>query len=287
MSALHRSQTNRELQNRIRDFSKSAISKANVSEALHHWTFRYSTAALIGSLIFGVIIGLSEPVFWFSLGTVVTTIASYAFHRYYKAGQFERMYVLTMNKQIEQETIAKRELLAEELTKHHCSEGAQQLEQLQADFDSLVELLETKLDRREITFQRYHGMIQEVYLSGIDNLRTILTTLMSVSEIDTDVLKAKIDKLKQDDSPTASHEREILQKRITLKDLQDAKVRTLLVQNEEAITKMELTAAAIAEMDTGQNEGKRGMESSMNDLARITRRAEQNREIKRTIQEYT
>lgn len=268
-----------------RDFSKKSIGRAATASALKHWTFQYSLALLAGAAIFGAIVGLSEAVFWMGIGALAASCLSFTWKRYFREDAFEKQYVDAMRREIECETQQKRKQLAGDLAKVGCPDGVAQLKQLQADFDSLAELLQTKLDTSEITYQRYLGMAEEVFLSGIDNLMKVLTALMSISEIDEDQIAARLARLeKETQSPERGSEMNALRSRLEIRKRALDKVRRLLAENEMAITKLEETALLIADMDTGLDEGKVDMENSMKDLMRIVERARKTIQVREQTQ---
>ena len=51
------------------------------------------------------------------------------------------------------------------------------------------------------------------------------------------------------------------------------KTKRLLLENEQAMTQLDETTVAIADMDTGQDEAEVDMENSMRDLEEIIERA--------------
>ena len=226
------------------------------------------------------IVGVSEFAFGLGVGAFTIACGSLIWNRFCRADAFEKDYIDKMQKEIEQETLEKRQQLSEDLKELKCFRGVTQLNQFQADYDNLIELLQTKINPNEVTYKRYHGMIQEVYLSGIDNLRKCLTSLMSISEIDETPIRERLGQLSKIRTDDARLEADQLQRRLEIRQNRLEKVEDLLIENEAAITKLEETATLVADLDTGIDEGKVSMDDSMADLMRIISRAKKNREIK-------
>lgn len=261
----------------VRDFSQKSIKKALLKNTAGHWSFQYSLVGVIGSVACGALFGINEIIYLAFFSTFGASCFSWIYNYFIKADTFELRYIDNLKRKIEEETEGKRRRLAQELKALNCPRGYKQLTQLQADFDSLVELLGTMLNTHEVTYKRYHGIALEVFLSGIDNLKKILTALMSISEINETDIQNSINKLKN--TPGKENEIKVLQERIQIKNQQLKKVDEYLNQNEIAITQLEKTAALITNLDSGLDEGKIDMESSMDDLSRIVDQAKKRMQI--------
>jgi hypothetical protein len=229
---------------------------------------QYPAAAAILAAVGGAVLGFSEPLFWVVTGSFGVSAFSWVWQRICLADKNQRQYISKVQKEIEAETEKKRRRLLEDLTKVGCGRGVKQLQELEAEFDSLVNLLRQKLDQKEITYQRYYTMSQGVFLAGIDNLRKVLEALLSVDQVDVSGLEREIRTLK---SPNCSERKKVgrieaLQARIdNVKKQQDA-AEDLLDENEQAITQLNTAGTEIAEMDAGLDEGRTGMAQAMDDL---------------------
>lgn len=260
----------------VHDFSPAAIKKALKRNARNHWGTRYSGVLLLLSILAGGLFGFSELIFFSIVGTVGIGCISWVYNYYIKAGNFELRYVERLRRALEQQTHRKRQRLKQDLVEVGCQEGARQLDQLWNKFDSLAELLADKLDTGELTYNRYYGIAQEVLLSGIDNLTAVVSALKSVSEIDVKHINQRLKLLGEDRNKDPDIEEEFvaLEKRLELRQRQLDKVKHLLLENEKAMTQLDETTAAIADMDTVRGEAEVDMENSMLALAEITERAQ-------------
>ncbi len=259
------------------DFSPKAIRRALKRRAGNHWTTRYSAVIFLLAILGGGLFGFSEVVFVAIIGTMGAGCLSWVYNYYVQSGKFEQRYVSQLQKAIREQTERKRERLKEELLDLDCLEGANQLDKLQAKFDCLIELLADKLDTSELTYGRYYGIAQEVLLSGIDNLSAVVSALKSISEIDENYIVERLDELRaQTASQDSESEKEIdtLETRLAIRRKQEEKVKRLLLENTEAMTQLDQTNVAIADMDTGMGEAKVDMENSMKELSEITKRAQ-------------
>ncbi len=258
------------------DFSPKAIRRALKQRAGNHWTTRYSAVIFLLAILGGGLFGFSEVVFVAIIGTMGAGCLSWVYNYYIQSGKFEQRYVSQLQKAIREQTERKRERLKEELLDLDCLEGANQLDKLQAKFECLVELLADKLDTSELTYGRYYGIAQEVLLSGIDNLSAVVSALKSISKIDENYIVERLAELRASASQDSESEKEIdtLETRLAIRRRQQEKVKHLLLENTEAMTQLDQTNVAIADMDTGMGEAEVDMENSMKELAEITKRAQ-------------
>ena len=258
------------------DFSPKAIRRALKQHAGNHWTTRYSAVIFLLAILGGGLFGFSEVVFVAMIGTMGAGCLSWVYNYYIQSGKFEQRYVSQLQKAIREQTERKRERLKEELLDLDCLEGANQLDKLQAKFECLVELLADKLDTSELTYGRYYGIAQEVLLSGIDNLSAVVSALKSISKIDENYIVERLAELRTSASQDSESEKEIdtLETRLAIRQKQEEKVKHLLLENTEAMTQLDQTNVAIADMDTGMGEAEVDMENSMKELAEITNRAQ-------------
>lgn len=255
------------------DFSPKAIKKALQKYSLGHWSTKYSFTFLTVAALSGLFFTFTETAFAVIIVSLGCGCLSWVYHYFFRGDHFRHQYVEKLQKAIQSETERKRQTIHQELIGHHCEEGARQLDELQRKFDSLVELLGDKLDQSELTYKRYYGIAQEVFLSGIDNLSMVVSALKSISEIEVKPIQERLSQLKESQDPELQEEINALQKRLHLRQNQIEKVKHLLVENEKAMTLIDETQVAIADMDTGQGEAKIDMENSMKALQEIAQRS--------------
>jgi hypothetical protein len=165
--------------------------------------------------------------------------------------------------------------LRQQLDRLDHAEGLSQLARLQEKYQAFAELLGRKLNPGELTYGRYLGMAEQVYLAGLDNLQRIVHTLHSVQTIDRDYVQRRIAELEALASPSQTQVRELeaLQDRLVLRRNQLDKVAAWQAQNEQAMTRMDQTMAAIAGMTTVQGHAGTDLETAMQALQELAARA--------------
>ena len=142
--------------------------------------------------------------------------------------------------------------LQEELEALDDTRAARQLNAIQEKRDSLVEVLNRRLEAGEMTYARYLSTAQQVYLAALENLREVAVAEQSVSAIDEDYIAQRLDELADQDDASAIAERGSLEDRRSLLETQDKKVADLLAQNESAMTLLDRTSTALADAPIGR-----------------------------------
>jgi hypothetical protein len=154
------------------------------------------------------------------------------------------------------EEVDPRELaaLAAELDALPDTQPAEQLAALQQKRQSLVNVLERRLDAGELTYSRYLATSQQVYNSALHNLREVALAYESISTIDEAYIDRRIAELVHDDSDDVSvaRERSTLEQRRELRTSQRRKIAQLLAQNESALTALNRTTTALADVPIGK-----------------------------------
>lgn len=148
--------------------------------------------------------------------------------------------------------------LRTELEALHDPQPGEQLVALQQKRQSLVNVLERRLDAGELTYSRYLATAQQVFNVALHNLREVAVAYESISSIDDAYIERRLTELQtgeasdRADDPAASRERDTLEQRRELRRLQLRKIAQLLAQNESALTALNRTTTALADVPIGQ-----------------------------------
>lgn len=165
-------------------------------------------------------------------------------------------------------------MLEQDLTRLGAPQGTEQLRKLRPLLGDLREVLNQRLDSGEVTFARYMGAAEQVYLSALDNLRDVDVALRSVQSIDSAAIGQQLEQLRKPDRPSAAQQQRIdsLVERKNLVDRQYKRVDDLLTQNESAITALLNAATAMANAET-QASAAVDADTAMAELERLAARA--------------
>jgi hypothetical protein len=155
---------------------------------------------------------------------------------------------------VEEVDPAELEALEAELAVLPDSQPAEQLVALQQKHRSLVNVLERRLDAGELTYSRYLATSQQVFNSALHNLHEVAVSYESISSIDEGYIERRLAELAVDDSDDEAvrRERATLASRREMRTGQRRRIAQLLAQNESALTALNRTTTALAEVPIGK-----------------------------------
>ena len=144
--------------------------------------------------------------------------------------------------------------LRTELARLADTQPMEQLDALLQKRQSLINVLTRRLDAGELTYGRYLSTSQQVFGSGLDNLHEVALAYESISTIDETYIDRRLAELAGDDSDVeaATRERDTLGRRRELRTTQRRKIAQLLAQNESALTALDRTTTALADVPMGK-----------------------------------
>ncbi len=258
------------------DFAPKAIRRALLDYANSHWVFRYSIPLFFGSILFSILFGFSYSKFLITVALLGIGGISWIFNYYFFADKFKRKYLDHLNQIVADYTQSKLKNLKDDLKKFDDYVAAKQLEQFIKKFEVLADILKTKFNPDSLTFGRYFGIVQEVYLSGIDNLADILVAHKTIQSIDVNYINDRLNKLgtADKDSLVIKKEVEALQRSLDSHKEQKFKIQELMAENELALTQIDETTIAISEISKSRDkQAEIDMENSMKALAEMKERS--------------
>lgn len=146
------------------------------------------------------------------------------------------------------------EALRAELAALPDTQPAEQLDALEQKRRSLVNVLDRRLDAGELTYSRYLATSQQVYNSALHNLHEVAVAHESISSIDEAYIDRRLAELAADggDDESVRRERDTLLSRRELRNTQRRRISQLLAQNESALTALNRTTTALADVPIGK-----------------------------------
>ncbi len=134
------------------------------------------------------------------------------------------------------------------------TQPTEQLDALLQKRQTMIKVLQRRLDAGELTYARYLATSQEVFASALDNLHEVAVASESISTIDVTYIDRRLTELAADDSDldAAERERSTLERRRELRTSQRRKIARLLAQNEAALTALDRTTTALADVPIGK-----------------------------------
>jgi hypothetical protein len=266
---------------RLQDFSQGAIQRQIVRQGLSHWltlyppalglplgfaAYLFNTPLLYLGLLGGLTVGLGSAIVnIFFRGEALS--ASYLQQLAEKTSQQKSQMLERLRCGIQQ----MRTILGAE---EYAEQGLEQFERMRDKFDTLRALLSEKFSQGELAYGRFLGAAEQVYLGSLDNLQRIVSLLESVGGIDLAYIDKRLASLEVMTSEADRKERETLLRRSRLRCAQLERVNELLTANEEAMTTLEETVAAVTAMSTDATFAAGDFETAIEQLQQIAARAQ-------------
>lgn len=254
------------------DFSRQAIARQVAAVTAQKPYVLYPLAAgLLGGLS---ALLLGTPLLPALLGGGIG-IAAWIFDNTLRREHHANDHVKRLHEILARRTQASLVSLQAELKEVGEVEGLDQLLRLKQKYRAFEELLRRKLNPAELTFGRYLGMAEQLYLGGLDNLNTISNIRRGLNTINLAHIQRRVDHIVRDGRVDASEEQEMdaLSRRQVLMRQQGDQINTLLAQNEAAMTKLDEVMASIAALNLGDRRASMDMEQAMLELEELARRS--------------
>lgn len=254
-------------------FSKRAISKSVREKTVTHPISLYGTTIGLGSL-FGFAM-LDIPLLLMAgVGSLGLGLGSFALNYFLRYNTFAENYLSEIRANMSKEMDKMRIGLKKDLSELDLSQASLQVEKLHANFENVKSVLGEKLNVTEITYGRYLGVAEQLYLGALDNLNKVRLIKQSIETIDINYINSQLEQMDADkdkDSINSLTER----KNILLKE--EVVMRDLLKQNEVVMTRLVDTASTIAKTEIQPGKASMDLEVSMNELAKLTQSFEKYR----------
>lgn len=266
----------------MKDFSEKNIKKKVFSEIAQHPVSIFPLI-LGGMGFYAVFLGLLSGTlfFWLTLGGAALGLFTFVVNLF-RRKSFENRYIRSLNKSLEQEKEAKLKRLRkklEVLRKNrelvlYADQAQIQFDKIKEKFSSFTSMLSEKFSASELTFGRFLGTSEQVYLAVLDNLEKIVHSMESMNSIDLTYVETRLTHLNSLTSPEAADlaEIETMKKRKALHEKQRESVNRLLTCNEEAMTELDLSMSSIASAETMPDRASVDMEFARGELMRLAER---------------
>ncbi len=267
------------------DFSESAVRSAVRKTTIQHPLTLYPIAVgALGAVALGLSL-LDPTLITFSLvsGFFGIGIGSWVVNYGIRKDAFAGDYLKSMREKLDryrESTLANLQAELEECRSVQGGDGyagqaVEQFRELKEKFDALCDVLGKRFNETELTYGRYRGTAEQLCLASIDNLRDVATLLESAKAIDNDDYIARrlaeLSKLKILGGADIE-EKNTLEERARLRVATLEKVNSLLTLNEEAMTTMDKTTTALADVKTKQGDAVVNMETSLKELEELANR---------------
>lgn len=223
------------------------------SKAVVRYPPTWIAAVLLGAVVWLVLTVLDPPGVLVVVLIVLAVIAALAWPFTMSAtGTLAKLqFEIPRVEEVDPDEIA---ALRVELDALDDTQPTEQLDALLSKRQSLINVLKRRLDAGELTYARYLSTSQQVFSSTLDNLHEVAVAYESISTIDETYIDRRLAELDADDSDAASaaRERETLERRRDLRTTQRRRIAQFLAQNESALTALDRTTTALADVPIGK-----------------------------------
>ncbi len=268
----------------IGDFSKAAVEKSVLVATLQHPLTLYPIAVGVVGVVAVVLLIPSLAWLLAAIGAITLGVSCWIVNFFFRNEVYADRYLQSVHDHLAQLRQSRLESLHHALeacqtvpgASHLATQGAMQFVRIREKFDNLIAILDQKLNRRELTYHRYCGSAEQVYLSVLDHLRDVVTLLQSIRAIDPAYMQQRQEALQALVSLTPADEEELntLAERQQLHTQQLKRVHVLLTQNEAAMTTLDQTAAALADMKTVAGHASVDLDTARQALEALAQRAD-------------
>ncbi|MEM7405248.1 MAG: hypothetical protein AAF458_08125 [Pseudomonadota bacterium] len=230
-----------------------ALALVLLLEAAVHWWFPPGLLTTGGFVVLGIVMLALWPAF-------------------YARSPANLAAIKAARQQLDAATVGRIQSLEEDLRRLDADQAVSQLRALREKLQTVTQVLERRLSAGELTYGRYLGTAEQVYLAAVDNLQQVAVSLTSVGGIDVAYIDKRLAELSATKAAEMSERDSLLERRALALQQQD-KVSHLLAQNEAAMTALANTAAALADVRTEAGHASLDPETAMADLASLADRA--------------
>ena len=248
-----------------------------------HWLTLYPPAIGLPLGVAGALFGM-PLLYGAAIGACLLSLSTVVINLFFRGDRIAGKHIEKLSRMLKDHEKEIKKNLHESLEdcsrikgiREYARHGHAQFRKVQDKYENVRELLEEKLSTGELTFSRFMGAAEQVYLSALDNLKQIVALLKSAGSIDMDYVNRRISQMNAGGSFSGAEQKELaaLNKRLELRQKQLAQVNDLLSSNEEAMTKMEETTAAIAAMKTDGGFASTDFETAITELQELAERAQ-------------
>lgn len=256
------------------DFSKKAINKAVAKETIKKPYVVYPAGIAMVAGAAALVLGGSSALIAAAATGAFVGLGSWIFNMTLRKQAHIGDYLTRMNSILASQTQRSIGELRQELQRVDERQGFKQIELLQNKYSAFNDILENKFNKGEITFNRYHAMVEQVFLAVLDNLKQITNVKQGINAIDEEHINDRIQALKSRRlNSSGEQELDALIGRYRLLQKQRDMVQTKLAENESAMTKMDEVMAAVSVINPTNSRASMDMEDAMKELEALAKRA--------------
>ncbi|MFH0821598.1 MAG: hypothetical protein V2B18_02520 [Pseudomonadota bacterium] len=243
----------------VEDFSKGAIQRAVLYEALTHPATLYpGVLAILG--------GVAWPLFhspWSllaALGASAVSLGCLVANYFFRNEALAKKYVEHLARRTVDDEAQRLRDLYDDLSEaanisgaeEYAKQGAEQFIRIRDSYRRLDLVVTERLSSGNEDVGRIWGASEQVYLGVLENLKDIVNRLKTTAGIDPKYINERRKALRTLRNPTDADraEMETLKQRWLLREEQLERINEILTRNEEALTRMEEAVVTVGTLRT-------------------------------------
>ena len=258
---------------KTKELSKKSVNNAVVAKTVQRPMVVYPIAATVLIGAFASLFGISKVIATAIITGAAIATFSWAWEFFLRGNKHAKNFVNTYRSRLNERRAQTLKILKAELEDMNFSEAEKQLVLFKEKYTNFVSVLNKKFDPNELTYNRYISIAEQVYLGGLDNLENAALARKSVSAIDLDYIEKELQSLNKINTHNDAKFEE-LQKRKQLRNDQFKMAENLIVENEKALTQLDLVSTKISSISTTQGHAQIDFDDAMNELRHLIKRAE-------------
>lgn len=239
---------------------KKVLFKRSIGSAL----VTYPAALTILGSMAGSLFGFSAAIAGIVAGTAVIAAGGFTAQYNFRRDSNMKLISSELTQQMENRRESLVKEIEQELDKINLPRAQSQLASFRLKFTTFVDVLDDRFSPTELTFMRYVNVAEQVYLSGIDNLRDAIISQKALSGSNIDDLRTRYETLND-----SQKEKDILKKRIKNFEQTQTNIDQLFLINEEALSQIDDVTHKIAVTKVEKGMADSNTQSSMEELERL------------------
>lgn len=203
-----------------------------------------------------------------SLSSFLLSPAFFLYVKHIKGHVIKNEYVKELKKEANEEyekNLKNIELFFEE---NNFEKAKDQMNLINKKYKTFEDILKSKFDIKELAYEKYHTVADEVSYSVIYNLNEILMNVKANKSINKKELEEKIKKT------TNEEEKEILIDRLSIYENRLIKMEKILINNEKAITELDKFTEKMISINTDNYDAEKELVEALENLSKLSKQAE-------------
>lgn len=193
----------------------------------------------------------------------VTAVTAFATEFGWRRDEHAKQILMQATRQMEQRRQQVIASIKQELTGLDLPLAAEQVDTFNLKFSTFVAVLSDRFSVTELTYARYLGVAEQVYLSGLDNIRNAMIAQKALGAVNVARLQQRLADLAAD-----APERLALQSRLDGFNTTSAQISELLLLNEKALTQLDDVTQRLARTKVERGMADSDTESAIAELHR-------------------